>query len=202
MSCGTRAIVPSSFMISQITPAGVKPANRARSTEPSVWPVRSRTPPARARKGKMWPGRTKSSGLVLGLTTVRTVVARSAAEMPVVTPRRASIETMNAVPKGEVLSISSTMGGICNSARRSEVSDKQMSPRPYLVIKLIASGVTFSAAMVKSPSFSRSSSSTRMTIFPCRMSSMASSIVWTGIPLTPPLPSATCLQELTTSVVQ
>ena len=39
-SSGMRAIVPSSFMISQITPAGVRPARRARSTEPSVWPAR------------------------------------------------------------------------------------------------------------------------------------------------------------------
>jgi hypothetical protein len=33
-----RAIVPSSFMISQITPAARPPARRARSTMPSVWP--------------------------------------------------------------------------------------------------------------------------------------------------------------------
>ena len=41
-------------------------------------------------------------------------------------------------------------------------------------MKLMTSGVTFSAAMVRSPSFSRSSSSTTTTIRPCRMSSMAS----------------------------
>ena len=33
---GTRAIVPSSFMISQIAPAGLHPASRARSTAASV----------------------------------------------------------------------------------------------------------------------------------------------------------------------
>ena len=33
---GTRAIVPSSFMISQTTPAGMTPASRARSTAASV----------------------------------------------------------------------------------------------------------------------------------------------------------------------
>jgi hypothetical protein len=33
---GTRAIVPSSFMISQMTPAGISPAKRARSTAASV----------------------------------------------------------------------------------------------------------------------------------------------------------------------
>src|SRR4030042_4130797 len=52
-------------------------------------------------------------------------------------------------------------------------------------MKLIASGVTNSAARVRSPSFSRSSSSTRMTILPSRMSAMASSIVESGIPSSP-----------------
>jgi hypothetical protein len=37
---GTRAIVPSSRMISQTTPAGLRPASRARSTAASVWPAR------------------------------------------------------------------------------------------------------------------------------------------------------------------
>ena len=46
---GTRAIVPSSFVISQITPDGLRPARRARSTAASVWPMRSSTPPGRAR---------------------------------------------------------------------------------------------------------------------------------------------------------
>ena len=55
-SCGARAMVPSSFMISQITPAGLRPASRQRSTEPSVWPGRTRQPPLRARIGKMCPG--------------------------------------------------------------------------------------------------------------------------------------------------
>ena len=36
-------------------------------------------------------------------------------------------------------------------------------------MKLIASGVTFSAAIVRSPSFSRSSSSTTMIILPARI---------------------------------
>ena len=51
----TRAIDPSSFITSQITPAGCSPAIRARSTEASVCPVRSRTPPARALSGLTWP---------------------------------------------------------------------------------------------------------------------------------------------------
>src|SRR6266576_355290 len=48
-----------------------------------------------------------------------------------------------------------------------------MSPRPSRAMKLIASGVTRSAAIVRSPSFSRSSSSTRITMPPARIASMA-----------------------------
>src|SRR5579859_7674375 len=48
-----------------------------------------------------------------------------------------------------------------------------MSPRPWVAMKLMASGVTNWAASVRSPSFSRSSSSTRMIILPARMSLMA-----------------------------
>ena len=92
-------MVPSSFMISQITPAGVSPAMRARSTAASVCPARTSTPPSRARSGNMWPGRARSAGLVFGLIAARTVAARSAAEMPVLVPRLASIATQNAVSK-------------------------------------------------------------------------------------------------------
>ena len=96
-------MVPSSFMISQITPAGVSPARRARSTEASVWPARTSTPPSRARRGKTWPGRARSAGRHCGSMAVRMVRVRSAAEMPVVTPSRASIDSQKAVPKFEVL---------------------------------------------------------------------------------------------------
>src|SRR5215470_942769 len=48
-------------------------------------------------------------------------------------------------------------------------------------MKLIASGVTFSAAIVRSPSFSRSSSSTTTTMRPARMSSIASGTVLNGV---------------------
>ena len=49
-------------MISQITPAGLRPARRARSTAASVWPVRSSTPPGLAFSGKTCPGCTRSRG--------------------------------------------------------------------------------------------------------------------------------------------
>src|SRR5262245_1293451 len=50
-------------------------------------------------------------------------------------------------------------------------------PRPCVIMKLIASGVTFSAAMTRSPSFSRYSSSTSTISRPARSSASASSMV-------------------------
>src|SRR5712692_9592107 len=47
-------------------------------------------------------------------------------------------------------------------------------------MKAMSAGVTFSAAMVRSPSFSRSSSSHTITMRPARMSSSASSMVANG----------------------
>ena len=72
--------------------------------------------------------------------------------------------------------LSSTISGMSSSSSRSSVIGMQIRPRPCFAMKLIASGVTFSAAIVRSPSFSRSSSSTTMIISPSRMASMASSI--------------------------
>src|SRR5437867_992465 len=63
----------------------------------------------------------------------------------------------------------------------------QIRPRPYLAMKLIASGVTCSAASARSPSFSRSSSSTMMTNFPCLKSSTASGMLANGDTSLPPL---------------
>jgi len=94
--------------------------------------------------------------------------------MPVVVPLAASIETVKAVPYRDLLSLT-----IIGSPRRSifsGVMERHKSPLPYLVMKLTASGVTFSAAIVRSPSFSRSSSSTSITIRPCLTSSTAASI--------------------------
>jgi hypothetical protein len=93
----SRAIVPSSRMISQITPDGLRPASRATSTAASVWPARTSTPPSRATSGKTWPGETICSGPLAASIATAMVRARSAAEMPVVTPSRASIETVKAV---------------------------------------------------------------------------------------------------------
>ena len=164
-SCGRRAMVPSSFIISQRTPAGYKPARRARSTVASVWPALTSTPPSRARIGKMWPGRPRSPGLVAGSIIVFIVSARSWAEIPVVTPRiLASTETVKAVPCIAVFS--PTIIGMFNSFRRFSVIGMQIRPRAFFAMKLIPSAVIFSAAMIRSPSFSRPSSSTRMMNLP------------------------------------
>jgi hypothetical protein len=96
------------------------------------------------------------------------VWARSLALMPVVTPFLASTEMVKAVPKEEVFEPSSTMSGSRSRATFSSVSDRQIRPRPCLAMKLTAAGVTSSAAMHRSPSFSRSSSSTMMTCRPAR----------------------------------
>ncbi len=174
ISSGRRAIVPSSFMISQITPDGLRPASRAMSTPASVWPVRTSTPPSRAISGKTCPGVTMSFDPLVGSIATETVRARSGAEMPVVTPSLASIETVKAVCNRVALCCA--ISGSFNCSTRSRVSARQIRPRPYLAMKLIAAGVAICAGMTRSPSFSRSSSSTRMNLRPLRASSMISSI--------------------------
>jgi hypothetical protein len=99
------------------------------------------------------------------------VCARSAAEMPVETPSRASTLTVNAVPS-EALFFSTIIGSRSRSMC-SSVSVRQISPRACFAMKLIASGVTRSAASTRSPSFSRSSSSVRITIRPSRIAATA-----------------------------
>ena len=106
------------------------------------------------------------------------VRARSAAEMPVVTPSRASTETVKAVWKGA--SFLAAIRLRPSSLQRSSVSARQIRPRPCVAMKLTASGVANWAAIVRSPSFSRFSSSQTTTIRPRRMSSIASSIVAKG----------------------
>ena len=64
--------------------------------------------------GNTCPGCTRSSGRVRGSMATRMVCARSAADMPVVTPSRASMDTVKAVPKREVLL--RTIGSRCSSS--------------------------------------------------------------------------------------
>jgi hypothetical protein len=115
------------------------------------------------------------AGLASFATATWMVRARSAAEMPVVTPSAASIETVKLVPNEVPLRVV-----IIGSCRRSQLSSdrvRQTRPRAWRIMKLIASGVTKSAASTRSPSFSRSSSSTRMTMRPARSSATISWVV-------------------------
>ena len=69
------------------------------------------------------------------------VCARSAAEIPVETPSRASMETVNAVSNGVMLWW--VIMSRPSSSIRSGVSERQISPRAWVAMKLIASGVTY-----------------------------------------------------------
>ena len=167
-------MVPSSCKISQSTPAGCRSAILARSTAASVWPARRNTPPSFARSGNTWPGWLRSSGDDFGLAIARIVVARSYALMPVVTPRAASTETVKSVRCVSRFCVTIRCKPSC-SARSFEMGT-QIKPRPCVAMKLTASGVTFSAAMTRSPSFSRSASSVTITMRPLAMSLRTSSI--------------------------
>ena len=57
----------------------------------------------------------------------------------------------------------------------------QINPLPLVAIKLTISGVMQAAAQIKSPSFSRSSSSTTMITFPFLTSCNASSMVFNSM---------------------
>jgi len=94
--------------------------------------------------------------------------------MPVVTPSRASIDTVKAVSCR--VPLFRLISGRPSWSTLSFVIARQIRPRPYRAMKLTASGVAICAGMIRSPSFSRSSSSTRMNIRPLRASSMISSI--------------------------
>ena len=109
-----------------------------------------------------------------------TVRARSGAEMPVVTPERASTETVKAVPRGAVFEPCST---IRRRSSRSSIPPSmatQIRPRPCIAMKLIVSEVTNCAGSARSPSFSRSSSSVMISGSPWANASMASSTEQNG----------------------
>ena len=99
-----------------------------------------------------------------GSTATWIVRARSAAEIPVVTPVAASIETQK--PVASLPFRAGTMSGKSSSSQRSPGSERQISPRASHAMNVIALAVTNSAAMQRSPSFSRSGSSQTITIPP------------------------------------
>ena len=71
--------------------------------------------------------------------TARIVVARSPAEMPVVTPRRASIDAPNGC---RLPAASGTISGMPSCRMRSRVRLRHTSPRACVAMKLMASAVT------------------------------------------------------------
>ena len=173
-SSPVRIMVPSSRMISQHSPHSFSPASRSRSTVASVWPFRSSTPFFLASRGNMCPGRRKSSGRAPSSTHFMAVTDRSAAEIPVVVDTW-SMETVKAVSWLSVFW--ATIWGSRSRWTYSRDMGMQISPLPWVAMKLTFSVVANWAAQMKSPSFSRSGSSVAKISLPARRSSSASSMV-------------------------
>ena len=119
--------MPSSLITSHTTPAGGSPASLARSTAASVCPRLRSTPPSEYLSGNTWPGRTMSSGPVVPLASSWMVLARSAAEMPVVMPFLASTLIVNAVPWCSWFWL--VICGRCSRSRSGPSIGTQISPR-------------------------------------------------------------------------
>ena len=94
--------------------------------------------------------------------------------MPVVMPSLASIDTVKAVLLLALLLL--VIGLSFNCSHFSDSRARQMRPLPLVAIKFTISGVMASAAHIRSPSFSRSSSSRIMTILPFLSSAIISGI--------------------------
>ena len=134
------------------------------STEASVWPALTRTPPSLAIIGKMWPGDTISFLLTFFFDAILIVLALSLADIPVVIPFFASIEIVKAV-----LFLDWFTGDIkdkFNLLACKLSSAKQIKPRPCFAMKLIFFAVESDDEITKSPSFSLFSSSTNMNMPP------------------------------------
>ena len=132
--------------------------------------------------GNTWPGRTKSLAPMLPLASARTVFERCSAEMPVVRPCLTSTETVKAVPSGA--SLIATIGARCSLRASSAVNGAQTMPLVWRMMKAIFSGVQNWPATIRSPSFSRSSSSVTTTISPRAKASMTAT---TGSSMSAPL---------------
>ncbi len=117
--------------------------------------------------------------MVAASISVRTVTARSAALMPVEVPSTASTDTVNAVRCTSVLW--ATINGRRRSSRRSPSIGMQITPLVWRIMNAIDSGVAISAAMMRSPSFSRSASSTTTTSSPRPTAAIAFSMCVNGI---------------------
>ena len=103
----------------------------------------------------------------------RIVAIRSAAETPVVTPEAASTDTVKLVPWRLVLC--RTMGGRSRLRALSEVMHRQTIPLQWRINWAICAMEMLSAGKIRSPSFSRSSSSVSRIPDPRRRDSAAAS---------------------------
>ena len=164
------AILPSSFITSQITELGFILANFDMSTDASVCPALSRTPPLRATSGKTCPGDTISFFFTFLLIATLIVFALSKAEIPVVIPFLASIETVNAVCILALLT--ADINGRESLSTCLLFKAKQINPLPCFAIKLIILEFALEAGITRSPSFSLLLLSTKIKIFPRFASSM------------------------------
>ena len=164
-AAGRRAIVPSSLTTSASTPAGLQPGEAgevdrglgvAGALEHAALAVAQREDVARAGRGP----RAGSSGRAARARWWRGRPRRCRWWCRA----RASTDTVNAVRCASVLS--ATISGSRSSSSRSPSIGMQITPLVWRIMNAIASGVTFSAAMMRSPSFSRSASSTTITSSP------------------------------------
>ena len=108
------------------------------------------------------------------------VAAWSPALMPVVTPKRGAASTVTVYAVRSASVFSGPIIGRSSCATFSGLSARQIIPFAF-IRKFTLAAVTNSAAPMRSPSFSRSSSSATTMNFPARKSSMACSIVPNGI---------------------
>lgn len=115
-----------------------------------------------------------SCGDALSAIAARIVVTRSAADTPVVTPARASIDTVNAVPF--LLSFNCAIGGSSSARTFSSVRHRQTMPLHSRINSAIVSSVSRSAATIRSASFSRSWSSCSTTARPSRSAASAAAM--------------------------
>ena len=134
------------------------------STEASVWPALTNTPPSFAIIGNTCPGETISFFFTFFFDAILIVLALSLAEIPVVIPFFASIDTVKAVLFRDWL-----IGDIkdkFNFFACTVSSAKHINPRPYFAIKFIFLALESDVEIIRSPSFSLFSSSTKINIPP------------------------------------
>ena len=167
-------------MISQITPAGVRPASRARSTAASVWPVRSSTPPAlglqREHVARLDEVARRACRVDRDLDRVRAVVRGDAGRDALA---RLDRDGERGLERRLVLGRHQVEAELVAALRRQRQADQPAGLLGHEVDRLGRRRTA--AAIMRSPSFSRSSSSQTTTILPG------------GCPRSPPRRSRTAL---------